>query len=87
MEKPISNIIFNFMLFYFKLRNFFSPPIKILEQIGIRSGWNVLDYGAGSGSYTIPAACLVGPTGIVYAADIHTLAISQNIEKGTYEWT
>ena len=81
MEKPISDISFNFMSFYFKFRDFFSPSIKMLEQIGIRSGWSVLDYGAGSGSYTIPAARLVGPTGTVYAADIHTLAISQIQKK------
>ena len=76
MEKPMSDISFYFMSFFFKFRDFFSSPIKILEKIGIRSGWNVLDYGAGPGSYSIPAAQLVGPTGKVYAADIHTLAIS-----------
>ena len=77
MEKPMSDISFYFMSFFFKFRDFFSSPIKILEKIGIRSGWNVLDYGAGPGSYSIPSAQLVGPTGKVYAADIHTLAISQ----------
>ena len=81
MEKPMSDISFYFMSFFFKFRDFFSSPIKILEKIGIRSGWNILDYGAGSGSYSIPAAQLVGPTGKVYAADIHTLAISQIQKK------
>jgi ubiquinone/menaquinone biosynthesis C-methylase UbiE len=77
MEKPMSKISFKFMSFFFKFRDLFFPPIKTLEKIGIRSGWNVLDYGAGSGSYSIPAAQLVGPTGKVYATDIHTLAISE----------
>ena len=77
----MSDISFYFMSFFFKFRDFFSSPIKILEKIGIRSGWNILDYGAGSGSYSIPAAQLVGPTGKVYAADIHTLAISQIQKK------
>ena len=81
MGKPMSDISFYFMSFFFKFRDFFSSPIKILEKIGIRSGWNILDYGAGSGSYSIPAAQLVGPTGKVYAADIHTLAISQIQKK------
>ena len=75
MDKPMSNLSFNFITFFFKFRDLFSSPIKTLEEIGIRSGWNVLDYGAGSGSYSIPAAQLVGPRGTVYAADIHTLAI------------
>ena len=77
----MSKISFKFMSFFFKFRDFFFPPIKILEKIGIRSGWNVLDYGAGSGSYSIPAAQLVGPTGKVYATDIHTLAISEVQKK------
>jgi ubiquinone/menaquinone biosynthesis C-methylase UbiE len=29
------------------------------------------------GSYSIPAAQLVGPTGVVYAADIHPLAVKE----------
>jgi ubiquinone/menaquinone biosynthesis C-methylase UbiE len=80
MEKPMNKISFNFMSF-FKFRDFFFPPIKILEKIRIRSGWNVLDYGAGSGSYSIPAAQLVGPTGKVYATDIHTLAVGEVQKK------
>jgi ubiquinone/menaquinone biosynthesis C-methylase UbiE len=81
MDKPMSNLSFNFMALFFKFRDFFSSPIKILEEIGIRSGWNVLDYGAGSGSYSIPAANLIGPMGKVYAADIHILAIGQIQKK------
>jgi precorrin-6B methylase 2 len=42
---------------------------------------NVLDFGAGSGSYSIPAAQLVGPTGEVYAADIHPLALKEIRKK------
>jgi ubiquinone/menaquinone biosynthesis C-methylase UbiE len=81
MDKPMSNLSFNFMALFFKFRDFFSSPIKILEGIGIRSGWNVLDYGAGSGSYSIPAAKLIEPTGKVYVADIHILAIGQIQKK------
>ena len=76
----MSNFSFNFMTFFFKFRDLFYSPIKILEEIGIRSGWNVLDYGAGSGSYSIPAAQLVGSTGKVYAADIHAL-VTSGIQK------
>ena len=76
----MSNLGFRFMSFYFRFRDYFSPPIKFLERVGIQAGSIVLDFGAGSGSYSIPAAQLVGPTGVVYAADIHPLAIKE-IEK------
>jgi ubiquinone/menaquinone biosynthesis C-methylase UbiE len=65
------------MSFFFKFRDFYCPPIKILKQINIQPGSYILDYGCGSGSYSIPAAQLVGPTGKVYAADIHPLAIRE----------
>jgi ubiquinone/menaquinone biosynthesis C-methylase UbiE len=69
------------MSIYFLFRDYFSPPTKILERIGIQTGSNVLDFGAGSGSYSIPAAQLVGPTGKLYAADIHPLAIKEMRKK------
>jgi ubiquinone/menaquinone biosynthesis C-methylase UbiE len=81
MDKPMNNLGFRFMSFYFRFRDYFDPPIKILQQIGIQVGANVLDFGAGSGSYSIPAAQLVGPTGQVYAADIHPLAINEIRKK------
>jgi ubiquinone/menaquinone biosynthesis C-methylase UbiE len=81
VDRPMSNISFKFMSFFFRFRDYFLPPIKILEQIGIRPGSNVLDCGAGSGSYSIPAAQLVGPTGKIYATDIHTSAINKIREK------
>ena len=79
----MSNLSFKFMSFYFKFRDGLSSPGKILEQIGVRPGWNVLDYGCGSGSYSIPAAQLVGPAGKVYAADIHILAIREVQKKAS----
>ena len=77
MDRPMNSLGFRFMSFYFRFRDYFSPPTKTLERIGIQVGANVLDFGAGSGSYSIPAAQLVGPTGEVYAADIHPLAIKE----------
>jgi ubiquinone/menaquinone biosynthesis C-methylase UbiE len=46
-----------------------------LKEVGIKPGFYILDYGCGAGSYTIPAAQLVGNAGKVYALDIHPLAI------------
>ena len=44
-------------------------PSQVLFEIGIRKGHVVLDHGCGSGTYTIPAAKLVGDEGKVYALD------------------
>ena len=43
--------------------------IKILQRIGITRGQTVLDFGCGSGTYTIPVAKIVGKEGKVYALD------------------
>jgi ubiquinone/menaquinone biosynthesis C-methylase UbiE len=81
MDRPMNTIGFRIMSMYFRFRDYFSPPIKILKQVGIQTGSVVLDFGAGSGSYSVSAAQLVGPTGKVYAADIHPLAIKEIRKK------
>jgi len=43
--------------------------IKTLQRIGIKSCQNILDFGCGSGTYTIPTAKIVGKKGNVYALD------------------
>lgn len=45
-------------------------PEKILDEIGLKSGQVLADFGAGSGFYSIPAAKRVGPSGKIYAIDI-----------------
>ena len=42
---------------------------KFLHDIDIRKGQKVLDFGCGSGNYTIPVARVVGEQGLVYALD------------------
>jgi ubiquinone/menaquinone biosynthesis C-methylase UbiE len=42
---------------------------RFLREVGIRKGQIVLDFGCGSGDYTIPAARIVGQEGRVYALD------------------
>jgi ubiquinone/menaquinone biosynthesis C-methylase UbiE len=58
-----------------RLRDLFVPPLRTLEEAGLQSGFRVLDYGCGAGSYIAPAAALVGATGRIYALDVHPLAI------------
>lgn len=59
---------------------------EALTRIGIEEGQRVLDFGCGSGAYTIPAAKLVGEKGKVYALDkdaeaLETLKESVRKEK------
>jgi ubiquinone/menaquinone biosynthesis C-methylase UbiE len=80
MGKRMSNLGFRMMALTLRLREGFRDPEDELRQMGLRSGQVVLDYGCGAGSYTMPAAQIVGGEGLVYALDIHPLAIDM-VEK------
>jgi ubiquinone/menaquinone biosynthesis C-methylase UbiE len=80
MDRPMSNLHFKVMSFGFKFRDLFLPPKTKLNEVGIRPGFHILDYGCGPGSYSIAAAELVGNSGKVYALDIHPLAL-QLVQK------
>lgn len=80
MAKKISNVHFRIMTAGLAIRDFFDHREEILEEAGIMQGFQVLEYGCGTGSYTIPAAGMVGESGRVYALDIHPLSI-RTVEK------
>jgi ubiquinone/menaquinone biosynthesis C-methylase UbiE len=63
------------------VRNIFRKPERILHQMGLQRGQSMLDYGCGPGSFAIPAAKIVGDDGMIYALDIHPLAIKAVEEK------
>jgi SAM-dependent methyltransferase len=48
---------------------------RVMDLLGITTGKNVADIGAGSGWFTVRAARRVGPTGAVLAEDINPVAI------------
>jgi ubiquinone/menaquinone biosynthesis C-methylase UbiE len=73
MEKSVLG--FKLMGIAFKIRDFFSPRINVLKEVGIKPGDSVLDYGCGPGSYILPLFSLVEKTGKIFAIDIHPLAI------------
>jgi predicted methyltransferase len=57
---------------------------RVMDLLGITTGKNVADIGAGSGWFTVRAARRVGATGAVIAEDINPLAIEyigKRIEK------
>jgi ubiquinone/menaquinone biosynthesis C-methylase UbiE len=75
MDKAESNLGFRLMALGYRFRDLRLPRLNILKEVGIKPGFQVLDYGCGPGSYIIPLAELVGESGKVYALDIHPLAI------------
>jgi len=55
--------------------------LEVLERIGISKGQTVLDFGCGSGTYTILAAKIVGEQGRVYALDKDRKALDELMQK------
>lgn len=80
MNKVESNFGFRLMALSYKFRDFIRPRMEILKEVGIKPGFNVLDYGCGPGSYLLPLAELIGKEGKIYALDTHPLAV-QMVQK------
>ena len=59
----------------------FRNPYRLLKAAGLKPGQKVLEVGCGPGFFTIPAAKIVGEEGVVYAVDVHPLAIERVKEK------
>ena len=87
MSKPswISNLGFRGLAFLLRLRERSGSPRKQIEALGLRRGQVVLDYGCGIGSYTLPAARMVGEVGTVHALDIHPLAVETVRKRSVQE--
>jgi ubiquinone/menaquinone biosynthesis C-methylase UbiE len=52
-------------------------PYRSLETAGLKPGQKVVEVGCGPGFFTIPAAKIVGTSGIVYAIDINPRAVKR----------
>lgn len=85
---------YSFILKLFKLRNgdtmeanlrnwLKKDGVQLLRNAGICEGQIVLDFGCGTGNYTIPAAGIVGKEGRVYAVDKERWGIwpSEGLDK------
>ena len=59
----------------------FKNPYRLLEAAGLKPGQKVMEVGCGPGFFTIPAAKIVGKEGLIYAVDVHPLAIKRIKEK------
>jgi ubiquinone/menaquinone biosynthesis C-methylase UbiE len=79
-ERVMPNWSFRGMAVLLRFMERFRKPATRLTEVGLKSGQTVLEYGIGAGSYTIPAARMLGEAGHLYAVDIHPLAI-ETVEK------
>ena len=77
MEKLESDLNYESMCFFYKIRDFFNPPLNMLKEANINPGYNILDFGCGPGSYSVAAFKMIGEKGKIYALDIHPLAIKK----------
>ena len=75
MDNLQSIFSFKGMAVLFKIRDFFVPRIKVIREIGLKPGFQVLDYGCGPGGYILPVAEMVGESGKIFALDVHPMAI------------
>lgn len=56
---------------------------RVLEEVGVSKAQTVLDYGCGSGIFTIPAARTVGQRGKVYAFETRSNLLEQVVKNAT----
>jgi len=52
------------------------PPKGALRRLGVERGDRVIDVGAGSGYFALPASEMVGEEGEVFAVDIQSAAVA-----------
>lgn len=54
---------------------------EILKRTGIKEGQIILDFGCGSGNYTISAAKIIGNKGKIYAADEDRYKLKELVQE------
>jgi len=79
-ETPMANFTFFMATILMRIRGLFRDKKAEVLLTGAKRGDVILDYGCGIGFNTIPAAEIVGKEGMVYALDIHPLAVKA-VEK------
>jgi ubiquinone/menaquinone biosynthesis C-methylase UbiE len=85
-HRRMSNYSFKIFKFVLAIRDLINPPQKLLSGIEmIRAGAHILDFGCGPGSYTIAAARMIQPSGIVYAVDSNPSAINEVVRRARKE--
>lgn len=62
-------------------KKYFPHPRDTLQALGLKRGMTFADLGCGYGTFTIPAAEIVGKKGAVYAIDLDPLMIDRVLAK------
>src|SRR6266850_3762649 len=57
----------------------FLNPAEVVAQTGLMQGQVVADLGCGNGFYVLPAAQMIGPTGMVWAVDVQTSKLAATV--------
>ena len=57
----------------------FLNPAEVVAQTGLMQGQVVADLGCGNGFYVLPAAQMIGNTGVVYAVDVQTSKLAATV--------
>ena len=63
------------MALEFKVRDYLHPRQEIVNEIGLKAGFHVLDYGCGPGGYVSAVSEAIGSSGKLYALDAMPIAI------------
>ena len=71
----MANVWFQLMAWEFKIRDYFRPRMDIVGEVGLTTGFKVLDYGCGPGGYVLPVSQTIGESGRLYALDALPIAI------------
>ena len=71
----MSNIGFRMMTLGFKIRDYIRPRKEIIDEVGLKAGFKVLDYGCGPGGYVPAVSEAIGPQGKLYALDSMPIAV------------
>jgi len=64
-----------------QVRMYWQMPNRVLDEIGVESGYTIADVGCGIGYFSVRLAKKVGQSGIVYACDIDSGALAFLKEK------
>ena len=64
------------MALEFKVRDFFKPRKDIINEVGLKKGFHVLDFGCGPGGYVLAISQAIGSTGKLYALDAMPIALA-----------
>ncbi|HOP47835.1 MAG TPA: class I SAM-dependent methyltransferase [Desulfobacteraceae bacterium] len=75
------DIAFMMMSWIFVVRDMLMSPWSILDEFEVERGQTIVDYGCGPGSYLKCASEMVGPEGMVWAVDVHELAIKAVLKR------